>query len=363
MKILFLRNPIIVGSLLLGFWQAACGSSSKDNPGLNGDDARPSGPVRIPWPSTDRVGLRDSEVPPFSINEQGFVGSGRFNSHFWLDFDGATVTQQDSFIVKNAGLSEVTIPPFESSDIASDADREALKLLIRDELLKLFPDVDITLTLQRPGDNTFSRVHIGGENFTKNQGILGIAPLDLGNRNPDDVLYVYSRVLNDSRDSEKARIELIHAIAHEIAHSLGARHIDNDKAIMRTAVSVQANSFDTVGPVVDQPAETENTLAVLLNSAGSLSALTKDRGLPEIVTLDAFSTGGLIQYTVISKKNFLQNPGKSLAKYNYFWEFDGKTVEGTSVLLSFTDRDPHPLKLTVSDETGATRSFDFIVGH
>ncbi len=356
-------RAVLCSILTIGLQASTCSSRPDDKVTPNGSDAAQKGPLRIPWPQTDRIALRDTELPPFVLNDQGFAGSGRFNGIFWLDFEGATVKGEDSFIVKKAGLDQTVIPEFASADIGSNEDRQALKVTIVQDLVALFPDVDIKFSLSRPVESMFSHVHIGGDNFTGKPGVLGIAPLDLGNRVGNDILFIYSKVLKDAKDPEAARIELTHAIAHEIAHSLGARHIDNDLSIMRTAVSVEAKSFDQSGPVVEEPNDTENSLTVLLNSAGSKSALLKDGSLPEIVTLDAFTTSGIIQYTVISQKNILQNPAKSLMTYTYKWEYEGKTAEGTSVLLSFNDADDHALKLTVSDSKNASRQFDFIVGH
>ncbi len=359
MKHIHTYNAMLLALIALGLQAQGC--SSKDKVQTKGKIA--TGPIPISWPSSDREELRDTEVPPFAINAQGFAGSGRFNSVFWIDFEGADVTGEESFIVKNAGLDTVAIPPFFPSDIGSNDNRESLKLAIIQALVPLFPDVDIKLTLTRPTEKLFSHVLIGGDNFTKKPGILGISPLDLGNRNGNDILFIYPLVLKNIGNSNSARVDLTHAIAHEIAHSLGARHIENDQALMRTAVAVDANSFNLTGPVVDNPGETENSLAVLLNSAGSRSKLLNDRSLPEIVTLDAFATDNVIQYTVIANKNILQNPAKSLAAFAYKWAFEGKTTEGSSVLIKIDDKAEHLLKLTVGDGQGATHDYEFSVGH
>lgn len=326
------------------------------------DDDKAERPIRVSWPSSDRVGIRDAELPPFDLEEESFVGSGRFNSVFWLDFEGATVSARDSFIVRNSGRNEVTIPPFSPADINSPEQRADLKRGIIQALAPLFPDVDIRLTLTRPSFGTFSRVHIGGDNFTGRPGVLGIAPLDFGNRVGNDILFVYSKVLQNISSEESGKIELTHAIAHEIAHSLGARHINNEGALMKTSIAVDADSFNLSGPVVDAPAESENSLLVLLRNAGSRSAALAEGGLPTLVNLDAFASGDVIQYTVFSRENMLQNPGLSLNKFRYDWEFEGKEAEGTSVLMTFDDRTDHLLKLTISDDKGASRSFQFSVG-
>lgn len=341
-------------ALVLGL--EACGANKEE-------DSQVKGPIHISWPAADRVGVDDGAVPPFELHEQSFVGSGRFNSVFWLDFEGDTVSANESFIVQNAGLSQVTIPPFQPSDIRSTEDRQALILQIVQNLVPLFPDVDIKLTLEKPQFETFSHVHIGGRNFTGKARVLGIAPLDLGNRSGSDVIFAYSQELRDLGDSATLLTELTHVIAHEMAHALGARHLNSDAALMKPSVSLVADTFNVSAPVVDAPKETENSLQVLLNSAGSRTANFTNRPLPEIVDLAAFSTAGVIQYTVLSSKNFSQNPGLNLADYRYSWTFEGKSAEGSSVLLTFPDHADHTLNLTVTDDRNQSRKFQFIVGH
>ncbi|MFW7380017.1 MAG: matrixin family metalloprotease [Oligoflexus sp.] len=326
-------------------------------------EATEQGPIRISWPESDREGLADAEIAPFELKERTFLGSGRFNSVFWLDFEGATVSAQDSFIVNNAGRSQVFIPPFSPADILSNENREDLIGDIVQRLIPLFPDVDIQLTTTRPFSGVFSRVHIGGQNFTGSRGVLGIAPLDLGNRIANDILFVYTKEMrNIGRSPESIKTQLVHVIAHEIAHALGARHIDNNFAIMRPSVGLQADSFDLSGPVVDTPTEIEHSLQVLLNSAGSRSLALAEDGLPNIVDLAAFSTDDVIQYSVISQRNMDQNPGLKLNDFRYQWEIEGQRSEGTSVLMRFDDRDDHILELTVSDASGDSRQFQFLVG-
>nr|MDQ3230266.1 matrixin family metalloprotease [Pseudobdellovibrionaceae bacterium] len=320
------------------------------------------GPVRVSWPELDQQGLVDADLPPFEMNEKSFIGTGRFNSIFWLDFEGATVTAAESFIVKNAGLNQVTVPAFTSADIGSKEDREVLKLALVQNLVALFPDVDIKLTTQRPIANVFNRVHIGGSNFTGRPRVVGIAPLDLGNRSGDDILFIYSKDLRDQGNVEAIKTKLTHVIAHEIAHSLGARHIDNTQALMKTSVAVEADSFNATGPIVDAPKETENSLQVLLNSAGSRSAAFAEKTLPQIVDLGTVAKGGVIQYTVITRDNFVANPGINLNSFRYTWTFEGKQTDGNSVLMTFDDKDDHILELKVQDDAGQSRSFQFSVG-
>jgi hypothetical protein len=340
--------------LLVGFFFSACASPE--------EDSEESSIVRISWPTSDRADEIDSAVPPFELFNQTFLGSGRFNGVFWLDFAGADVTAQESFIVANAGLPEASIPPFEPADIRSTSDRQELIDSIVDDLLPLFPDVDIRLTTRKPLTRPYSRVHIGGENFTGRPGVLGVAPLDLGNRSGSDILFVYPAELR-GRNPEAAQHLLVNVIAHEIAHALGARHIRNDFAIMNPIARLTADSFDRSGVVVDSPNEVEHSLDVLVNSVGSRTQIRQQGEIPNIVNLAAFATDGVIQYTVIARDNIAANPHLNLADYRYQWSFEGQRTEGSSVLMTFDDREDHLLELTViDDDSGTSKTFQFSVG-
>ena len=325
-------------------------------------ESQVASPVRIAWPKADRQAIRDTELPPFELASGKIQGSGKFSSLFWLDFEGSEVSASESFIVKKTGRSTVPIPTFLPGDIGSTRDAGELKEEIGKSLVTFFPGVAITFTQKRPETGIFSRVHIGGDNFTGQAGVLGISPLDLGNRSGNDILFIFPKVLGVGGDPEAKTVQLIHAIAHEIAHSLGARHIENQRSLMRTSVGLEADSFNLSGPVVGTPSEIENSLDILLHSVGSQNASQGSQSLPEIVDLDAFSTGDVIQYTVISQKNILQNPDQSLADSTYVWDVDGVRTNGTSVLMRFDDHHDHSLDLTVSNKTGSSRLFPFIVG-
>lgn len=318
--------------------------------------------IRVPWPANDRVSRADSEVPPFELSNSNLLGSGRFNSVFWLDFEGATVESRQSFIVAKANQDRVQIPAFAAEDIGSEDSIGSLKEEILEGLIALFPDVDIRLTTIQPRSRPFSRVHIGGRNFTGKSRVLGVAPLDLGNLSGNDVLFVFSQELS-GHSPQEAKPLLIQVIAHEIAHALGARHIENIQAIMRPSASLSANTFDVSGPVVDTPEQIEHSLDVLINSAGSLSRNRSNLGLPNIVNLAAYSTGDVVQYSVISGENMLANPGLNLADFHYEWTFEDTITEGQSVLMTFDDREDHRLELKVTDDqNGETRTFLFSVG-
>ncbi len=318
--------------------------------------------IRISWPEDDEVSDFDNEIPSFELNQTDFLGSGKFNGVFWIDFDGARVSEQDSFIVARANLTQAIIPAFSSDDINLDRPTDEVKREIIEELITLFPDVDIRITLDKPLSGQFSRVHVGGENFTGRPRVLGVAPLDLGNRSGSDVLFIFSREFN-RRSGEASKQLLIQAIAHEIAHSLGARHIVNDQAIMHPVSLLDANSFNQSGEVVGAPEEIENSLDVLKNSAGSLSQSRLEREIPDIVDLAAFTSNGVIQYSVIARPNIISNPNINLTDYTYRWSFEGKTTEGSSVLMRFDDREDHILVLEViNEQSGASKKFSFSVG-
>ena len=232
-------------------------------------------------------------------------------------------------------MGSARIDAFDPSDINSNESREELIDRMMDALIALFPDVDIRFTIDRPFAGQFSRVHVGGRNFTGRSGVLGIAPLDLGNRSGSDILFVFSTEFKRHTPDRGFKL-LVQAIAHEIAHSLGARHIENEEAIMNPFAVPSASSFDKSGFVVGEPDEVEHSLDVLINSAGSLKVAQQERELPVIVDVAAFASNGVIQYSVISQSNMAANPNKNLSDYRYIWKFEGRETEGSSVLMTLT---------------------------
>ena len=73
---------------------------------------------RIGWPGDDIAEGTDSALVP--ERDSPFQDKGVWNSRFWLNFDGAVVSAQESFIVANAGVSESEIPAFKPSGINAD---------------------------------------------------------------------------------------------------------------------------------------------------------------------------------------------------------------------------------------------------
>ena len=330
---------------------ASCESSSTSNLAAN----------RIGWPDRDIQPSEDNALVP--ERDSPFQDKGVWNSRFWLNFDGAVVNASDSFIIANANVASATIPAFAPSDIDSQDNRAELIAKVKELVAAVFTGVSVELVVDKPEAGTYSTVHIGGSNLTGRPNVLGVAPLDIMNLNSDDILYVFSSDISGATPG-KAKLNLVHTIAHEIAHSLGARHIDNEQAIMSPSVSQTANTLNVEGIVVGDSV-LEHSLELLQQNAGSLADKTADTlVLPELIDLEIQAVGATAFYSIFSQQNLLANAGLPLASYNYVWQVDNFEGTGTAVRLRYRDEEERRLRLTVTSpaDPSLSREFEFTIG-
>jgi hypothetical protein len=316
------------------------------------------------WPEKDMTDKNgDSWMPDFDVGDKKIAGSGKWTNRFYLNFDGQSVTAQNSFIVNNAGKVSVDIPAFSSADLGtavSTQNRADVIKIVSDLIISIFAGIDVAFFLETP-EPPFSTLIIGGKNFTGQDNVLGVAPLDIANFSADDILYAFSKEFSSSSDSSSI-ILLAHTAAHEIAHSLGARHIDDDKALLNPIVGPQSDDLNKTAKVVGEEFSSENSLAVLEMNVGNEEDNMKTSDLPEIKNIAIESQGTTAQFSVFALENFKANPGVNLAVFTYKWEIFGFKAEGPSLRVRFESSDLVELNLTVENEDGLSETMSFTVG-
>ena len=304
---------------------------------------------RIEWPEKDMANDGDDNaVEKIDLGDKTIVGNEKWENLFWLNFAGGEVTAEESFIIANLGQTSLQIEPFSASDINSTEDIAVLQQTILTELQKLFDGIYLKFTFQKPTNTPhYSTVHIGGSNFTDKPGLLGRAPMDYDNFNSNDVLFVFSKELKNYIDGEALTL-LVHTIAHEMAHALGLRHIENTAAIMNPAILLTTNDFNEEGSYIELEG-TENSFDVLLKNVGASAVPNLEETLPRIEFLATKSQGNIGQFSVFELRNIIGNPNHRLGDFNYEWTFKKfEPVNGPSIRIAFSDTKNHTITLRVS---------------
>ena len=217
----------------------------------------------------------------------------------------------------------------------------------------------MVLSLTEP-EPPYSVAHIGGTNFTGRPSTLGVAPLDIMNFSGEDISFIFPQEFSDS-DGRNNLVLLAQTITHELAHSLGNRHIDNGDAIMNPIIKLDAKFLDREGAVVDGDG-TENSRDILVMNVGNAESGLSDE-LPKIVDIAMVSEGRSAQLSVFSVANFAANgTAINLSEYDYTWEFNGRTAVGPTIRLFVSNEDFLPIKLSVESDSGEATDFTFEIG-
>ena len=284
-------------------------------------------------------------------------GSGTWRNVFFLNFEGATVTADQSFIVRRAGLQNISIPKFSLADLGFvEGRRDEIISRITDIVAEVFAGYEISFTTTKPERGGFSAIHVGGNDFQPGRQVLGLAPLDIDNFSSRDTGFAFSKNISP-RDPERAITVLSAVIAHEIAHCLGARHIAHQFALMNPTVG--SDNLQLVNAPLVGGAGLEDTAELIRRNIG-LAEHGNDTALavaPDLVRLSYFAQKNVRQYTVYTPANIAVNPDKNLGLYRYRWQIGDREIEGSNIRIpesQLTDA----ISISIDDSTG-TKTFLF----
>ena len=197
----------------------------------------------------------------------------------WLATEGLVV-EKGNFAFDNAQQNTSSIPTIERSVIpafrkasfaTSAIPASALVRELISRLNQYFAPYAIEFVSERPTSGDYTTVALGGmpDNIGKSQqNLLGIAPLDIGNRNANDIVFVFSENVATKRYDLQG---LALTITHELAHSFGLAHSDDPKGIMAQSVCRCTQNFGTAlaldiftGEVTDTEQDDHAMLAQVL---------------------------------------------------------------------------------------------------
>lgn len=142
----------------------------------------------------------------------------------YLEFDGATLDHDDSFIIPER-FGQVNLPPFDAAAYGVD-DREAAIDAVRARVVEHFRDTALRVVARRPTEGAYTTVMVGGfpTHIGESLGVAGIAPFDPGNRTPADIAYAFSD--NIALISSGPDLGVLAAvISHEAGHTYGLDHV------------------------------------------------------------------------------------------------------------------------------------------
>jgi len=183
-------------------------------------------------------GARDDDtlLPPNPLPQtlNASAASGLAQVLF-LNFGGVTI-HHGAYAADNAQTNtsfippnDVVVPPFDHRPWG--ADRGTVIGRIVGGLRHDFAGYNVTITTKRPRSGPYTMAVVGGTRDSIGQGgnRIGVAPLDAGNSNPNDIIFAMTASLAPYGYDIR---HISWLIAHEFGHSIGLRHIAPANAIM-----------------------------------------------------------------------------------------------------------------------------------
>lgn len=313
-------------------------------------------------PAEDVEGEEDSPVEAYEIGDEGQGNAVAADiAQVWVNFNGATVSAEESLVVQQTTNDDVTIPRFEMTDLAASSYAHMGREQVINEVMALlrsrYQDVLVEFSTDRSvfGNTEYSTLHVGGANFTGIGNLLGISPLDVDNFSHEDVLFVFSSELQDYQDGFAM---LLNGMSHELNHSFGARHINSEYANLNPEVSSATWKFDVDGPRVDDASAVENTQRILINNLGARQEEVSDNlGLVSNLNIHKNRDVGQISPHFASQRI-------SLRRLRFEWQEGGRTWRGRVLRLKFDRPGLRELYLRVfyKNEKDPIETYKYMIG-
>ena len=199
--------------------------------------------------AADAIDGEDSEddVAPSDASGTGTSAAALSGPQtIYVDFTGPTIAScpdgcsdavtNRSYIVHYAwGTSSKNFAPY-----TDGAGRAAIVSHLR----TIFSRYDVTITTTRPASGPYTMVVITPTTWAHH----GIGPLDCGNANKSDIVFV---VHTGDTGFYPSYAKIARAAAHELGHSFGLAHVKNTADIMEWAssgTSFAGGDYDTAHP-------------------------------------------------------------------------------------------------------------------
>lgn len=188
------------------------------------DDAPPAPP--LDYVELDGASLPAPVSPPLPLRVFLDFRGGAFASATWSEANARDATSP------LLAPDTVELPPMTGQPWGLPAASLVDQMI--GYLLQDFARWDVTFVTFRPADGDYTRVVLGGAptDLGMDPGLPGFAPLDPDDRNPNDVVFVFTQALGAEGASVR---ELATQVAHGLAHSLGLEHIDRADDVMAAA--------------------------------------------------------------------------------------------------------------------------------
>ncbi|HEV8322546.1 MAG TPA: Ig-like domain-containing protein [Myxococcota bacterium] len=166
--------------------------------------------------------------PPGSVAKA--VSSGPVIVYLNLDGGSLNCNGEDSRTNSSYVICNVSYPAFSTSGFTCGSLEQCKDAFVTAEQ-DLWAEWNIVFTKTRPTSGNYEMVMVGGNS---GGGAAGVAPLDCGNFNPNDIAFAFSEVVAFGACSFN---EVVTTIAQELGHALGMCHNADTGSVMYPAIA------------------------------------------------------------------------------------------------------------------------------